>query len=155
MEPIEHIRKLVISNIEEFVRWPEEGRLWCPGLVRGKIHHEALPAEFVRLARERKVALDRKQNGPAIMAFKLAGGAIPKVKATGRAWHVHHIYDGQFPRAGSAETHAVKSGEHFTHSGGLVAVHPLAEALAECDPSFACFLRDEAGRRFQYPKIRS
>ena len=45
---------------------------------------------------------------------------------------MHHIYDGKFPAPGHRKTaHAVKDQHLFTHSAGLVAVHPLADALAE------------------------
>jgi hypothetical protein len=38
----------------------------------------------------------------------------------------------------------------FTHSAGLVAVHPLADALADEVPYFAWLLRSEAFRRFRF-----
>ena len=64
---------------------------------------------------------------------------------------MHHIYDGKFPRPGRSHTaHAVKDEQLFTHSAGLVAVHPVADALADEVAYFAWLLRREAYDRFQF-----
>jgi hypothetical protein len=64
---------------------------------------------------------------------------------------VHHIYDGLHPAPGRRESvRAVTSGDYFTEAAGLVAVHPVADALASEVPSFAWFLREEAFRRFGF-----
>jgi hypothetical protein len=92
-----------------------------------------------------------RSNGPAICAYKLAGGERPPRIVASRQWSVHHIYDGKFPAPGSITTaHAVKDGRYFTESAGLVAAHPVADALADEVPYFAWLLRAEAFRRFRF-----
>jgi hypothetical protein len=44
----------------------------------------------------------------------------------------------------------VKNGKHFTQSAGLVAIHPIAEALKDEYFHFALLLRHEAFLRFNY-----
>ena len=44
----------------------------------------------------------------------------------------------------------MKDGNHFTQSAGLVAVHPIAEALADEYSYFAWLLRCESFKRFDY-----
>ena len=46
--------------------------------------------------------------------------------------------------------HAVKDGRRFTQSAGLVAIHPIAEALKDEYLYFAWLLRHEAFLRFGY-----
>jgi len=46
--------------------------------------------------------------------------------------------------------HATKKVCHFTQSAGLVAVHPIADALADEFPFFTWLLRAEAFVRFKY-----
>jgi hypothetical protein len=66
-------------------------------------------------------------------------------------WTVHHIYDGKFPAPGqSTTTHAVKDERYFTASAGLVAIHPVADALADEVPFFAWLLRKWAFERFRF-----
>jgi hypothetical protein len=97
------------------------------------------------------ITIDGRSNGPAIMPFLLAGGERPSRNATCRQWSVHHIYDGKFPRPGRSHTlHAVKDEQLFTHSAGLVAVHPVADALADEVACFAWLLRQKAYDRFQF-----
>src|SRR2546421_3225725 len=61
------------------------------------------------------------------------------------------IYDGKFPAHARVDTvHAVKDERLFTHSAGLVAVHPIADALADEVPYFAWLLRREAYKRFKF-----
>lgn len=84
------------------------------------------------------------------MAFLVAGGERPK-RANGKGWAVHHIYEGQFPlRPDGFTSHAVKSPELFTESAGLVAIHPIADALADEFAAFAWMLREEAFQRFGF-----
>jgi hypothetical protein len=64
---------------------------------------------------------------------------------------VHHIYDGKFPAPDRpTTTHAVKDPQLFTQSAGLVAVHPIADALADEVAYFAWLLRREAFDRFRF-----
>jgi hypothetical protein len=102
-----------------------------------------------------QIKADARSNGPAIMDFLLSGGKRPLRRSPGRQWSVHHIYDGKFPAPGRLITaHAVKDKRLFTHSAGLVAVHPLADALADEVPYFAWLLRLEAYKRFRFDPDR-
>ena len=109
------------------------------------------PAELKQLAKEVKSALDPRRNGPAILAFKAAGGSRPNLSGSTHAWHIHHLYSGKFPYCGKTETlHAAGSGLHFTQSAGLVAIHPIADAASDEYPWFAWLLRAESFLLFGY-----
>jgi len=89
------------------------------------------------------------------MAFLLGGGTRPPCQESRKRWSIHHIYDGKFPFQGSDRTvHAIKDPDLFTHSAGLVAVHPIADALADEVPYFAWLLRLEAYTLFQFDPDR-
>ncbi len=58
---------------------------------------------------------------------------------------------GRYPAVGStASTRAVIHGNYFTEAAGLVAIHPIADALADELAYFAWLLRHEAFRRFGF-----
>ena len=120
-----------------------------PGATRDRKYH-AYTEEQRRVMRDAGIRPDTRSNGPAIMAYLLAGGERPQ-RATGRGWHVHHIYDGQHPLPLRSESaHAVKRGDLFTEAAGLVAAHPVADALADEFAYFAWLLRREAFERFGF-----
>jgi hypothetical protein len=132
-----------------FVQWPQRDLCFLPGSVR--ISYHQYPSEQREQLRQARITPDSRSNGPAIMAFLLAGGERPQRSARGRQWSVHHIYDGKFPAPGrSATAHAVRDPQLFTRSAGLVAVHPIADALADEVAYFAWLLRREAFERFQF-----
>ncbi len=148
-EAVLEIAESVWTQREAFICWPERELLLMSGTVRESYHK--YPADVRAKLEAAKVPVDTRSNGPAISAFKLAGGERPKRHGGRREWSVHHIYDGKFPAPGrTTTTHAVKDGRYFTHSGGLVAVHPIADALADEVPYFAWLLRAEAFRRFKF-----
>ena len=123
--------------------------LFIPGAVRNGFRSYT-PAELqmIKAAGLRK---DTRSNGPAVMAFGIAGGARPKRAVLTRGWNIHHVYDGKYPAPGHSGTlHAVKHGAYFTEAAGLVAVHPVADALADELPYFAWLLRYEAHTRFKF-----
>ena len=94
--------------------------------------------------------VDSRSNGPAIMSFLLVGGERPR-RSNRQGWHVDHIYDKKFPWVTKTRSlHAVKDGKHFTQAAGLVAIHPIAEALKDEYFCFAWLLRREAFVRFDY-----
>lgn len=106
---------------------------------------------------------DTRSNGPAVMAYRLAGGKFESwmTKANGHHWSVHHIYDGTHPvpgwdaenrRRGSPGTmiSAVERREFFTQPAGLVAIHPVADKFAEEVGWFAWQLRYEAWRLYEF-----
>ncbi len=144
--------KKIISEVwgrrADYIRWPAGARLLWPGCVRVKYHR--IPDRIKEEARSRGVQVDSRSNGPAIMSFLLAGGKRP-IRSNGQGWHIDHIYDKKFPWPTKWKSlHAVKDGNHFTQAAGLVAIHPIAEALKDEYFYFAWLLRHEAFQRFGY-----
>jgi hypothetical protein len=144
--------KRIINEVWEhrtdYIKWPSKARLLWPGCIRVKYHQ--VPDRIKEEARSRGVQVDSRSNGPAIMAFLLAGGERP-IRSNGQGWHIDHIYDKKFPWPTRGRSlHAVKDGRHFTQSAGLVAIHPIAEALKDEYFYFAWLLRHEAFLRFGY-----
>lgn len=132
----------------EFIQWPTKARLLWPGCVRVRYH--TIPDEIKKEARSKAIQIDSRSNGPAIMSFLLASGKRP-TRSNNQGWHIDHIYNGKFPwTTGGKSLHAVKDGNHFTQSAGLVATHPIAEALADEYFYFAWLLRHESFLRFNY-----
>ena len=140
---------LIYQNQTTFVSWPKRQLLLLPGVTRETRYHQYPTAVILRL-RNAGITPDRRNNGPAICSFLLAGGVRP-LRETGQGWHIHHIYDGKFlhPKK-TATTHAVRDGQYFTEAAGLVALHPIANALADEFSEFAWWLRKEAFRRFGF-----
>jgi hypothetical protein len=131
-----------------YIKWPAKAMLLWPGCVRIKYHR--IPERIKEEARSGGVQVDSRSNGPAIMAFLLAGGKRPK-RSNRQGWHIDHIYDGKFPwPTRNRSLHAVRNGRHFTQAAGLAAMHPIAEALKDEHPHFAWLLRREAHLRFGY-----
>jgi hypothetical protein len=149
----------ICAEPERFFEWPQVGELLWPGCMRGngdEPHH--YPEEVAeRLRRAGFPQPDDRSNGPAIMAFRIAGGRRPMWESEG--WPVHHIYDGTAPIIGDPPVvhpeahgglHAVQDGRFFTHSGGLVAAHPVAHHLAHQSALMKWLLRREAFLRFRF-----
>ena len=144
---------LVMDNMKHFIRWPERMLLLWPGCARAKgKNYFKYPESIKSKLKDAGIRIDRRSNGPAVMAFSYAGGERPPKRSTpSQGWNIHHIYDGKHPWPGSSGTlHSVKDGEHFTRSAGLVAIHPIAEALAEEYFYFSWILRRESYVRFSY-----
>lgn len=130
-----------------FVRWPTEDVLLLPNCTRKKYHKYSDDLKSKLAAR--KVKADTRSNGPAIAAYLYAGGKRPIKLNKKHGWSIHHIYDGQFPLFDSDDVpRAVELGELFTRTSGLVAIHPVADAMASEFPYLAWLLRAEAYRRF-------
>jgi hypothetical protein len=116
-----------------------------------KQRYHQYPELIRRLAKSRSVYLDGRPNGPAIAVYDLAGGERPERFGSSNKWSIHHIYSGKFPYPGRTATlHATKEGRHFSQSAGLIAVHPIADGMADEFPFFAWLLRAESFRRFGY-----
>lgn len=146
-------RKLVLSLWDyrsDFVRWPKRSLLLWEGETKKKYH--AYPSSIVSKLKNAGIfTVDRRSNGPAVMAYCLAGGIRPLRRDGRQRWNIHHLYDGRFPRNSSGKTlHAIKDGKHFTQAAGLVAIHPIAHACADEYCWFAWQLRREAFLRFGY-----
>ncbi|PRY31103.1 hypothetical protein CLV58_12366 [Spirosoma oryzae] len=145
----------VTRNWDKFVKWPSVQNLYFPAIHRMKAT-ESYPStiydEHLTKMQERNIKSRKWTNDPAAIAYQLSSDVYPKrQKKASIHWHVRHIYDGQFPWTSNKVTlHAVKSGDHFTHSAGLVAIHPIADALADEFGYFAWLLRAEAYERFGY-----
>ncbi len=150
------VLRLVAANVEEFVRWPKEAvLLWAgcnrvPDAGKKQKYHE-YPKHIREMAEAQRIRLDGRPNGPAIASFLLAGGKRPERFGSENDWSIHHLYSGKFPYPGREQTtHAVKDGHHFTQSAGLIAAHPVADALVEEFPFFAWLLRAKSFVRFGY-----
>jgi hypothetical protein len=150
------VLETVADDLDSFVRWTDEAVLLWPECDRVPSTGErqkyfSYPAHIRALARTKSVVLDTRPNGPAIASFRLAGGERPPRFGSANAWSVHHIYSGKFPYYGRQKTtHAAKEGMHFTQSAGLVAIHPVADAIADEFPFGAWLLRAHAYVRFGY-----
>jgi hypothetical protein len=159
-EPERAVLTIVAGSLESFVRWADEAILLWPGCNRvpeaGKKHkYFSYPDHIKKLARMQSIRLDTRPNGPAIASFLLAGGERPQRFGSSNAWSIHHLYSGKFPYRGSHETtHASKDCHHFTQSAGLVAVHPVADSLADECPFFTWLLRAKTFMRFGYDPDR-
>jgi hypothetical protein len=151
--PDEAHRRVILDvgrNLDSFVKWPIRAELLWEGCDRTAGYHR-FPDSLKLLFKEREFKGDTRSNGPAIAAFRTADGHRP-TRVSGEGWHIHHIYDGKFPYPGNerASLRARDDGRSFTQSAGLVAIHPIADALADEFALFAWRLRAESFRRFGY-----
>lgn len=155
-EAVRHVLHHVAGHLADFVQWPLRAvLLWdgcdrCPPIGKKQKYHR-YPESISTLAKTQKITLDSRPNGPARAAFMFAGGVRPERFGSTNASTMHHVYSGKFPYIDHASTtHAVKLRNHFTQSAGVVATHPVADALCDEYPFFAWLLRYEAFRRFGY-----
>jgi len=147
---LQKITGLVVNQLDEFVKCPEKSVLLWRGCYRHGSAHDFLGPLKESLAKQ-KVKPNSLTNGPAINAFLFAGGKRPNRNQPGRGWNIHHLYDGKITYHGrESSLHAVKDGNHFTQSAGLVAVHPVADALCDEVPAFAWYLRGLSLQKFGY-----
>ena len=153
---LNRIASEVWASKDDFIRWPKRSVLFWSGLIR---HPDGRRKDCYKYSYKHKALLkkvgideDARNNGLAILSFRLAGGERPVRSDFPRHhWSIHHIYDGRFPvRTNKKVLHATRSGEHFTQSAGLVALHPLADGLVGDCKYFAWLLRHEAFLRFDY-----
>ena len=146
----------IFLDVEFLCRFSEKAvLLWtsCDRISpsKGKLKYHSFPEAIKEQAKARGIQLDTRPNGPAIAAFEFAGGERPERHGSNNKWHIHHLYSGKFPYVGKSETlHATKEGLHFTQAAGLVALHPLADALADESPAFSWFLRFKSYEKFGY-----
>jgi hypothetical protein len=155
-EPERAVLQSVEANLNTFVQWPSEAILLWPDCDRvpepgKKQKYFSYPNHLKQMARAARIALDTRPNGPAIASFLLARGVRPERFGSSNAWSIHHLYSGKFPYFGRHSTkHAAKDCNHFTQSAGLVAAHPIADALADEFPFFTWLLRAKAYLEFGY-----
>lgn len=157
--PYRTVIRAILENSNLFIEWPKRAELFWPGCTRKreidpvtkKRQYHKYPELLQSALREDSLKVDARANGPAILAFRLAGGIRPIRKGSTTAWNVHHIYDGRFPYLRRSKTlRAVEAGLHFTQTAGLVAVHPVVHALCEEYSCFAWFLRAKSYQLFGY-----
>jgi hypothetical protein len=154
------ILRTVAANLDTFVRWANDAVLLWYGCDRvpergQRQKYFEYPDKIKRLAKANNVRLDGRPNGPAIASYLLAGGGRPERFGSLNAWSIHHLYSGKFPYIDREESmHATKHGLHFTQSAGLVAVHPVADAMVDEFPFFAWLLRAHSYIRFKYDPDR-
>jgi hypothetical protein len=151
--PDEAHRRVILEvgrNLDSFVRWPARAELLWAGCDRTLKYHN-YPDVLKTLFHERRITADSRSNGPAIVAYLVAGGERPKRNGN-HDWTIHHLYDGKFPYPGTVRpsVRAVRDAHHFTQSAGLIAIHPIADALADEFAAFAWRLRGESFVRFGY-----
>jgi hypothetical protein len=126
----------------------EANLLWT-GVIRNKYH--SYPQDIREKLKSKKITIDSRSNGPAIMSYLFSGGVRPQRSVGRKGWSIHHIYDGRFPFIDHKQTlHAIKDGYHFTQSAGLVAIHPFAETLADEYFYIAWILRQGSFKKFNY-----
>jgi hypothetical protein len=143
-------------NLDAFVRFPKCAVLLWQGCDRiapegKKQKHHRYPALIKDEAGKIQIPLDPRPNGPAIASFLFAGGERPACFGCTNAWSIRRLYSGKFPYIGRTDSlHAQRDGKHFTQSAGLVAAHPLADALYDEFPAFSWLLRARAFQMFGY-----
>ncbi len=139
---------------DRWFRWPKEATVLQEGWTRHRDGNKrdcyAYGPELKKKLAQNNLKPDGRNNGPAILAFRMTGGERPPFN--GEGWPIHHIYDGRarIPTKQARILHAVRDGEHFTHSGGLVAAHPAAHFVAHHSELLSWLLRWEAFCRFGY-----
>lgn len=150
---IREVVQLIYNSVDEFVTWPKGATLLWEGCDRNRL--EGVKVKYHKYPNEIKLQatfpLDRRPNGPAVASFLFAGGIRHPRYGSNNSWSVHHIYSGKFPYINRSNTlHAAYDGKHFTQSAGLVAIHPLADQLADEYPFFSWYLRAISFKRFKY-----
>ncbi len=155
-ECLKEIFLKIYHSYDELCQFPKSSLLLIEGCDRQpedgkKMKYHRYPELIKNTAKEKGIGLDSRPNGPAIAAFEFADGIRPQRYGSKNKWHIHHLYSGKFPYFGKSETmHAAKNGLHFTQSAGLVAVHPILDALCDESPAFTWFLRYLSWKKFGY-----
>ena len=156
-DSIKGILSIVYQNKDEFIKWPEKCLLLWKGADRvpeqkGKLKYHHYPELIREVAKKYKIPLDSRPNGPAITAFLIADGKRPERYGSKNSWSIHHLYSGKFsyPNSTVKPLHAVKDKLHFTQSAGLVAVHPIIDALFDEVPAVSWYFRYLSFEKFMY-----
>ncbi|HFL3236631.1 TPA: hypothetical protein ACG3KH_004064 [Clostridioides difficile] len=150
---IRDVVQRICDSIDDFVAWPLRAELLWDGCDRNrpegvKVKYHQYPDEIKKKA---PFPLDGRANGPAVASFLFAGGIRHPRYGSNNSWSVHHIYSGKFPYVVRENTlHAAYDGRHFTQSAGLVAIHPIADQLADEYPFFSWYLRALSFEQFNY-----
>lgn len=139
----------VFNNLQCFVKFPLHSLLLLDDVIRDGYH--TYPDVIRQRAKALNIEVDTRFNGPAVLAYQIAGGIRPPRYGSNNAWSVHHIYSGKYEYINrNMTTHAAKEGKHFTQSAGLVAIHPIADQMCDEYPFFSWYLRAKAFQMFKY-----
>jgi hypothetical protein len=155
-ESIRHVMQHVGKHLSDFIRFPNRALLLWQGCDRvkpdgKKQKYHSYPDAIKVGAKQQKLKLDTRPNGPARASFQFAGGERPERFGSTNDWTAHHLYSGKFPYIGRVETtHSVKLCNHFTQSAGVITAHPIADAMCDEFPFFAWFLRAIVFQKFGY-----
>lgn len=155
-ESFRHVAHYVGTHWQDFVRFAARPLLLWQGCDRVKPEgqsqkYHSYPMEIKYAAKRCNIKLDTRPNGPARASFEFAEGERPERVGSTNDWTAHHLYSGKFPYIGQPDTiHAVKLGNHFTQSAGVITAHPIADALCDEYPFFAWLLRALSYRKFGY-----
>ena len=152
--PITDVERRLMLDIQEsldvLVKWPARPLLLWQGASRSRKYH-AYPEQIKAEAKLNGVHCDTRTNGPAVVAYRLAGGERPVRFGSTNGWSIHHLYSGKFPHLNKESTlHAAKHPLHMTQAAGLVAIHPLADQACDEYPFFAWLLRAMTFQKFKY-----
>ena len=138
----------VVSSIGEFVKWADRAELLIEGCDRTQNYHK-FPPQIIHRARAQRVPLDARSNGPAIVAFLLAGGRRPTRFGHTYGWPIHHQYhETQFrerPRDGSTHSRLPRRSAKREFAGD--APVPVVAGLA--GPAFQRSPTEAASHRFR------
>ena len=125
---VQQIVDIVWNNKDKFMFWPATATLKYSAKDR-TVNYHSYTVEEKKEAKLLNIRPDTRSNGPAVTAYLVSGGKRPERTDGKRGWTIHHVYDGKFPLSeGGKVSHAVKNVGPFSHSGGLVAIHPVADA---------------------------
>ncbi len=153
---IRHVVQFAGECWQDFIRFPERALLLWRGCDRvtpegKKQRYHQYPQQLKLAAKPLQLKLDGRPNGPARAAFQFAGGERPERTGSTNDWTAHHLYSGKFPYIGrDSTTHAVKLGNHFTQSAGVITAHPIADGMCDEFPCFAWLLRAISFKKFGY-----
>ncbi|HEY6348838.1 MAG TPA: hypothetical protein VI636_05450 [Candidatus Angelobacter sp.] len=156
IESFRYVAQYAGTHWQDFVRFAEKPLLLWQGCDRvapegKKQRYHTYPEQIKAIAKRLYVKLDTRPNGPARASFEIAGGERPERAGSTNDWTAHHLYSGKFPYIGrSKTTHAVKLGNHFTQSAGVITAHPIADALCDEYPFFTWLLRALSYQKFSY-----
>lgn len=161
IEPhLQEITLKIFQDLNYLCNFPDKALLLWASCDRkpsskGKQRYHLYPDIIKEQAKRKNIKLDGRGNGPAIAAFEFAGGQRPERYGSNNKRTVHHLYSGKFPYMSKNITlHATKNNLHFTQAAGLVALHPITDALADESPAFTWFLRYKAYKKFGYDPDR-
>lgn len=89
------IISIVINNLDDFVKFPQQAVLMWEGCYREKYHKYPERLKIL-LKKEGMKSLDGRANGPAVEAYRYSKGERPRRYGSKNKWSIHHLYSGKF-----------------------------------------------------------